>query len=169
MAHLGDHDRQVFEESLVFRGLRRPDLSHIEARGLVIEARESELLLAEQSRGPGLYLVLDGQVEVYLPERISGGLHRRSPLRLNVLGPGRCFGEYSLIDADLTSAAARALTRVRLFFLSREEFWQITNWDPHVGQAIFRNMLRFLVSRLRAKDRELDVVLLRDEKGPVRG
>src|SRR6185437_9371139 len=66
-------------------------------------------------------------------------------------GPGRCLGEYSLIDEHSTSAAARSMTEAKLFFLSREEFRGIAEGDARVGKVIYLNLLRFLISRLRAK------------------
>src|SRR3989442_9838932 len=58
----------------------------------------------------GLYVVLEGEVEVFLPERAGSGAHRPSRIRLNRLGPGRCLGEYGVIDDQPSSASAEALT-----------------------------------------------------------
>jgi CRP-like cAMP-binding protein len=76
------------------------------------------------------------------------------------LGPGRCLGEYSLIDEHSTSAAARSMTGAKLFFLSREEFRSIAEGDARVGKVIYLNLLRFLITRLRAKDEELDLFMM---------
>src|SRR2546427_9567860 len=58
----------------------------------------------------GLYVALEGEVEVFLPERAGSGAHRPSRIRLNRLGPGRCLGEYGVIDDQPSSASAEALT-----------------------------------------------------------
>jgi CRP-like cAMP-binding protein len=151
--------RQVLEGSVVFKSLPQGDLDQVIASGLLVEVKAEETVLSEQMRGPGLYVVLEGLVEVYLPEVTATGARRPISVRLNTLGPGRCFGEYSLLDDHATSAAARASTAAKLFFLSREEFKRITEGDPRVGMVIYRNLLRLLVGRLRAKDEDLDLFM----------
>jgi hypothetical protein len=47
-----------------------------------------------------------------------------------------------------------------LFFLSREEFRNIAEGDARVGKVIYLNLLRFLITRLRAKDEELDLFMM---------
>jgi CRP-like cAMP-binding protein len=154
--------RHILGGSVVFDQLAPAALDHIVARGLLVEAAPGELVLSEGTRGPGLYVVLEGLVEVFLPEGADPGARapRPSEVHLNTLGPGRCLGEYSLIDEHSTSAAARSLVGAKLFFLSREEFRSIADGDARVGKAIYLNLLRFLITRLRAKDEELDLFMM---------
>lgn len=160
--------RHILAGSVVFEQLPPAALDHVIARGLLVEARPGEVVLAEGVRGPGLYVVLEGLVEVFLPEGPAGRAWRPSAVHLNTLGPGRCLGEYSLIDEHSTSAAARSGTGAKLFFLSREEFRGIVGGDARVGKVIYLNLLRFLITRLRAKDEELDVFLMELPDGPRR-
>lgn len=152
--------RHILASSVVFEHLPLAALDHISTRGLLVEVAPGELVLSEGTRGPGLYVVLEGLVEVFLPEAAAGRARRPSEVHLNTLGPGRCLGEYSLIDAHSTSAAARALSGAKLFFLSREEFRSIAEGDARVGKVIYLNLLRFLITRLRAKDEELDLLMV---------
>ena len=119
-------------------------------------------ILTEGLPSDGLYIILEGQVEFFLPEHAGGGLRRPSRVRLNVLGPGRCFGEYGVIDDRPASASAQALAPARLCFLPKAEFRRIIAQDDRIGKVVIFNLLRFLVGRLRGKDRELDLVLLED-------
>jgi CRP/FNR family cyclic AMP-dependent transcriptional regulator len=164
-----DGSRQILAGSVVFQDLPPGDLDHIITVGLLVEAKAGDMVLSEQARGPGLYVVLEGLVEVFLPEVSASGRQRPSRVRLNTLGPGRCLGEYSLIDEHSASASARAETSARLFFLSREEFRRIAEGDPRVGKVIYLNLLRFLVKRLRAKDQDLDIFVLNPEEQARRG
>jgi CRP-like cAMP-binding protein len=95
-----------------------------------------------------------------LPDGASGRTRRPTEVHLNTMGPGRCLGEYSLIDEHSTSAAARSMAGAKLFFLSREEFRSIAEGDARVGKVIYLNLLRFLITRLRAKDEELDLFMM---------
>src|SRR4029077_689443 len=135
-------------------------LAHSGARGARVEVGGGAAVPAEGTRGPGLYVVLEGLVEIFLPDGAGPRIRRATEVHLNTLGPGRCLGEYSLIDEPSTSAAARSMTAARLFFLSREEFRGIAEGDARVGKVIYLNLLRFLISRLRAKDEELDLFMM---------
>jgi CRP-like cAMP-binding protein len=152
--------RHILAGSVAFEGLPLAALDHIIARGLLVEVSPGELVLSEGTRGPGLYVVLEGLVEVYLPDGATARARRPSEVHLNTLGPGRCLGEYSLIDEHSTSAAARSAAGAKLFFLSREEFRSVAEGDARVGKVIYLNLLRFLISRLRAKDEELDLFMM---------
>jgi len=155
-----DAYRHILAGSVVFEQLPPAALDHIIARGLLVEVAPGELVLAEGTRGPGLYVILEGLVEVYLPDGATGRARRPSEVHLNTMGPGRCLGEYSLIDEHSTSAAARSVAGAKLFFLSREEFRAIAEGDARVGKVIYLNLLRFLIGRLRAKDEELDLFMM---------
>jgi CRP-like cAMP-binding protein len=61
-------------------------------------------------------------VEVFLPEQAAGGGQRATRIRLNRLGPGRCLGEYGVIDDQASSASASAVMPSRLGFLPKAEF-----------------------------------------------
>ncbi|MGH7350711.1 MAG: cyclic nucleotide-binding domain-containing protein, partial [Candidatus Rokuibacteriota bacterium] len=117
-----DGYRHILAGSVAFEHLPTAALDHIIARGLLIEMAPGELVLSEGTRGPGLYVVLEGLVEIFLPDGTTGRARRPTEVHLNTMGPGRCLGEYSLIDEHTTSAAARAMARAKLFFLSCEEF-----------------------------------------------
>jgi CRP-like cAMP-binding protein len=152
--------RHILGGSVVFEHLPPAALEHIIARGLLVEVASGEMVLAEGTRGPGLYVVLEGLVEIFLPDGAAGRARRPTEVHLNTMGPGRCLGEYSLIDEHSTSAAARSMAGAKLFFLSREEFRSIAEGDARVGKVIYLNLLRFLITRLRAKDEELDLFMM---------
>jgi CRP-like cAMP-binding protein len=111
---------------------------------LLIDVAPDQALLSEGRKGEGLYVILEGKVEFFLPERSVEGVRRPSRVRLNVLGPGRCFGEYGLIDDQPSSASAQAVTASRLCFLPTDDF---------------RRM-----NRLRSKDKELDLVMFVEDQ-----
>jgi PPM family protein phosphatase len=161
--HALDRYRSTLAGSVVFADLGAPELDQIIAAGRVIDASAGQLLLSEGSKGDGLYIILEGEIEFFLPERSPAGARRPSRVRLNVLGPGRCFGEYGLIDDQPSSASAQALTAARLGVFGAADFHRLVHDSDRIGKTVYANLLRFLVGRLRAKDRELDLVLLIDE------
>jgi CRP-like cAMP-binding protein len=160
--------RGMLAASVVFAHLTPEELDLIMASCRLLDVQAGQLLLAEGKKGEGLYIILAGDVEFFLPERSVAGVRRPSRVRLNVLGSGRCFGEYGVIDDRPSSASAQALGAARLCFLPTSEFRRITAEHDRVGKIVHANLLRFLVSRLRAKDKELDLVLFVDEPDRAR-
>lgn len=155
--------RKTLAESVVFARLSPAELDVIMRSCRLVEASAGQALLSEGGKGDGLYVILEGNIEFFLPDRSTAGVHRPSRVRLNVLGPGRCFGEYGVIDDQPSSATAQAMTAARLCLLATGELRRIVDQNDRIGKIIYANLLRFLVSRLRAKDRELDLVTFAQE------
>jgi CRP-like cAMP-binding protein len=160
-----DGYRSTLAGSVVFEHLTPAELDLVMQSCRLIDAHPGQLLLSEGAKGDGLYVILDGEVEFFLPERVVGHMRRPTRMRLNVLGAGRCFGEYGVIDDRTSSASVQVLRPARLCFLPTAEFRRITGEHDRIGKVVYANLLRFLVSRLRAKDKELDLVLFVDEPG----
>ena len=55
------------------------------------------------------------------------------------------------------------MTASRLCFLPTDDFRRIVNGNDRMGRIIYADLLRFLVNRLRAKDKELDLVMFSEE------
>src|ERR1700737_4216573 len=70
--------RHILASSVVFESLPPAALDHISTRGLLVEMESGEPVLAEGTRGPGLYVVLEGLVEIFLPDG-AGARIRRAP------------------------------------------------------------------------------------------
>jgi thioredoxin reductase (NADPH) len=157
--------RKALAESVVFAQLSPAELDLIMRSCRLIEASAGQTLLSEGGKGVGLYVILEGSIEFFLPDRSVAGVHRPSRVRLNLLGPGRCFGEYGVIDDQPSSATAQAMTAARLCLLATGELRRIVDQNDRIGKIIYANLLRFLVSRLRAKDRELDLIMFAQEPG----
>lgn len=143
--------------SVVFRGLEASALEQLMRQGLLLEAKQGDLISYEHMPGGiGLYVVLEGRVEVFRSRGANPESEAGDDIHLNTLKPGHCFGEYSLMDGQSTSASAKALVSTRLFFLPRGAFLQFADSNPQVGKAVYLNLLLFLIKRLRQKDEELN-------------
>jgi CRP-like cAMP-binding protein len=155
--------RDLLASSVVFRGFDAADLDAVLAGCRLVRLQAGEPVLTEGQWAAGLYVICEGRIEFFLPEHGPHG-RRSTRVRLNALGPGRCFGEYGLIDDKPSSASATALTPGRLCFLPREEFRRLTEHSERIGRLVYQNLLAFLVARLRSKDQELDVFLLDESR-----
>ena len=156
-------DRGILAGSVVFQHVAPADIDLVLGSGQLIDAKPGQLLLSEGTPGDGLYVILEGQIEVFLPERGASGVHRPTRVHLNRLGPGRCFGEYGVVDDQPSSASVAALTPAKLCFLPTAAFRRLLERNDHIGRIVYGNLLRFLISRLRSKDKELDLIVLDDK------
>ncbi len=108
-------------------------------------------------KGRGLYIVLEGRIEVFLPHKDFN----KTPIddlkiSLDMLEAGTCFGEYSLVDQKNVSASVSAMTEARLFHLSTEDFYRIADTQMNVENIIYKNILKLLISRCRGVNQELE-------------
>ena len=80
--------------------------------------------------GDSFYLVSSGQVSVTVPN--DDGQH----VTLDHLGPGRFFGEISLLDAGPRTATVRTTQPTELFVLKRDDFHNFLRTHPDVAIEI---------------------------------
>ena len=91
-------------------------------------------VFAEGDEANWAYLIQSGKIEIV--KKHGDGTAQR----LALLGPGRIFGEMSLIDNLPRSASARAVTETVLILINNETLLQkISKSDPLV-QELLRNL-----------------------------
>src|SRR5262249_49705082 len=95
---------------------------------------------------------------IFLPERSGSGLRRPSRVGLNRLGPGRCFGEYGALDDQPSSASAAATNATKLALVPKAKFRRLLDEHDALGRIVYGNLLKYRVGRLRAKDKDLDLL-----------
>ena len=142
--------RQILSKSVPFKNVSDSALDALLLQGMVLNADKDELVFYEHMRGGlGLYVILEGSIEIFRSPEANEEDENAEPTHLAVLTPGQCFGEYSLLDGQNTSAAAKALESSKLFLLSRDAFETAVKDDAEAGRQIYQNLLLFLIERLR--------------------
>lgn len=106
----------------------------------------SEIVVREGDLGDSLYLILDGEAEVF---KTPPGTHDQET-RLALLGPGEFFGEMTLVEPMPRSATVRCLTPARLVRLSHSTLTRELERDPKLLAPILVAIIRALSQRLRA-------------------
>ncbi len=105
------------------------------------EMESGEILFHEGDPGEHLYVVMSGEIEVFMGENQS------EELILNVLREGEYLGEMSLIVPGGTrTASVRARGQTVLLYMSRSQFLDITERYPILATS----MVRVLSQRLDA-------------------
>jgi CRP-like cAMP-binding protein len=101
----------------------------------VTEVEAGQVLAQAGDYGSGMYVVLDGQVEIELRARQIK------------LGPGEFFGELALLVPDAERVArVRATTHARLLSLPRATFDQLLKSEPSFALVLLRELAARIVA-----------------------
>ena len=143
-----------------FEGLTQDDLKIISKHCQRISFGEGDTLFEIGQRPSAFYILLSGQLRVFLPKQIEGKKERRvSEVNLNILNKGDCFGEYSLIGKMPASASVVGVQPGEVLKITDNAFHRIMAND-RVAKTVYYNLLHVLIKRLRKKEQELDIVLV---------
>jgi CRP-like cAMP-binding protein len=141
------------KQSRVFRGLGAASLESLAVVGSVVELEAGEIVIAEGQPVTDLFVVIHGELEVFLPKTEA----RLTRIRVAQAAPGDCIGEYSFVDKNPASASVAAKSASEVFRISHAEFQRKLDTDPDIGRNVYRNLLRLLVARLREGNQLLDL------------
>ena len=106
---------EAFAESHLTHNLSPKQIESLFAAGIIQRYAAETLVINEGEELKNLYVILAGQVSVFLPAREE----RLADVQLSVLEKNNCIGEYSFIDhqpasASVPMAGSRITTRIRL-------------------------------------------------------
>ena len=99
---------------------------------------DGELIISEGEVGSCMYVVQEGQVEVFV---VSGD----DEIHLNVLKPGAFFGEMAVFDRDVRSASVRAMGPARVLTVDKKNLMRRVHEDP----ALAFRLVETMSSRIR--------------------
>lgn len=111
----------------------------------------AEAIASENTSGDEMYLVFQGQVEVW--SMMTEGVSSPTSRRIATITAGQVVGEMALLDDRPRSADLRAGPQgVRVLTLSRQRFDALCDDDAALGQHVLRNIARALALRLRLQN-----------------
>lgn len=114
-------------------GLSEVGLQRLAMRAAELRAVEGQVLALEGDPGAGMFVLVEGNVEVELR---SGKLE---------LGPGDFFGELALlVDDGARVARVRATTPVRCVSIPRDDFLVLVETEPSFALHMLRELARRL-------------------------
>lgn len=123
-----------------------------------IQVKNGQGIIKKGELGNCMYIIYEGNVKIH-----------DDIYMIADLGPGKFFGEISLLDTEPRSASVTATTDSILFRLDQDDFYSILQKYPEVG----REIMSVLISRLRTqnftiinelKNREKKLQILVDER-----
>jgi len=99
-----------------------------------VQLAPGEFLFREGDKGEKMYVLLEGEVDIFLGDFI-----------LETAGPGALLGEMALIDDSPRTAHAVAKTPARLAQIDRRRFHFLVQQTPHFATHVMKT----LADRLR--------------------
>lgn len=127
----------------IFKGLSNSQLRMLSGICRIVDFEKGEVIFTQDERNDHLYMILKGEIEVRLGERMI-------PVG-NVL-PGDVLGEISLVGGMPHSATAVALENSRLIAMSTQDFEVLVQRYPRIGMTVMRNIARSLGEKLKTAD-----------------
>ena len=132
----------------IFSGVPDPVLLALLATSEQREAAKGSAIFAEGDPAGGMYLVVDGAIE--LTQTVL-----REQQRLALLDRGQVFGELSLFDALPRSATATAFVDCHLLYFPANAFHELLDERQAFAPNLLRNVVKKLSLRLRDADSEI--------------
>jgi CRP-like cAMP-binding protein len=127
----------------LFAGMAEDDLAGLAAALQPVALAAGGVLWHQGSPSDGLYVLLDGDVQVC--RRLPG----ERELEVARLGPGELLGELPLLGGGTRTATVRALGACSLLFLSRAEFDARTALGEPGALELRRRVVAIACARLR--------------------
>lgn len=125
-------------------------------RGTVKGYAKHAILIHEGERGDELFVLLEGQVQVFLADRNG------KEIILNTLGPGDVFGEM-VLDGAVRSASVKAVERCQVSRVTREAFRELLETTPSAALEL----VDMLMQRVRILTQSVGDLALLDVYGRV--
>jgi CRP-like cAMP-binding protein len=107
------------------------------------EIEQGRIILQQGRHDAHMILIIKGEVNL-----VKDGIDQDQKL-LTAVGPGKIFGEMSLIDGEPRSASAIAATHVTLLVLSKDKFVRLTKESPYLGVTLVLKLAKLMSQRLR--------------------
>lgn len=149
--------KKVLSRTAIFNSLDSKQQTQLAQACHLHKYAIDEEVIKEGDSGDGLYIIIEGKLSVFLPQKSRLKKEERlSKVILNTLESGNCFGEYSLLDGHYVSATIMALEATSILKIDKGDFQKIMDNNLYIAKTIYGNLARLYISRLRKYDEELD-------------
>jgi len=138
----------ALKRCLLFRNLSFAQLELVASAVEPLKFAAGDTVVAENSFGNTLYVVVEGQVSVVKSIKDKEVL-------LTTLGPGDYFGEVSLLDNNPRSATVRCDGPGVQLTMKKGAFDALIETDPRLGVRLLYALNRAFCLRLRTADQKI--------------
>ena len=136
----------------LFSCLSDQEFENLSQLTIIRTYQKGSMIILAEDVGDTFFVIRKGQVKVSI-------LHEDGrEVIFSLLGPGKVFGELSLLDSKPRSANVVALKDTELITLRRSDFLQLVYENPQVATLLMAE----LASRLRRTDEKIEGLALLD-------
>lgn len=123
----------------LFQSLDPREFLHVLLAAETLEVAPGTIVLREDQPIPALFVVLDGRVRL-----------AREGTPADEAGPGRWFGDASLVDRWVAAPTALAVEPTRLLRLTRDALIAVSRREPEIAPKIVSAFARLAAERLKS-------------------
>ena len=145
---------QVLRENFLGRKLSVSRLLHLLTTSSMVHCNAGRKLIEMGDICPGMYIVIDGAFRLIDDDVVEAELTC-----------GDCFGPATLIAPAKSPATLLANEPSRVLLVDRKKFNKLTRRMPRMGNALLRNLARYLSEIVVASEASRPVEL--DDTGPL--
>ena len=148
----------IFENVPLFSGLDAGELKVLEGHATIRTYPRNTVVITEEDEATSaLYVVLSGQVKVFLSNEEG------REIVVNMQGAGEHFGELALIDSAPRSASVMTTQKTKLAAISKPDFRKMLADHPDIALSLIRD----LTGRVRVLSTNVKNLALLDVYGRV--
>jgi hypothetical protein len=129
--------RPVIAVSPLFSGMTPYQIKKCVLLSKMAAFGPAQTIFEQGAMGNSLYLILKGEVEVFLEQPDGKRM-------INRLGPGQTFGEIAFVNAGRRSATVVAGSHVETMVLSPENTRKALRFHPRIASQLYLNIGRIL-------------------------
>lgn len=144
-----------------FKRLPAGDLLAVLKVTKTLQFKPNETIFHRGDKGDGLYVLLSGELHVYLPATVH------SPTKsLKKLSPGHYVGEFSLFDGEPRSASVESSVSSEVMFLPVSAFAVLLETQPSVSRAVVDHLGDTLLNHPKSGLNEFERDLITGHRVP---
>ena len=114
----------------MFEALDERDLEALSAVARPVTAAPGEIIISQDSEGESLYVVVSGQIRVYLSDETG------KEIILGLEGPGAIFGEIAALDGRPRSASVAAMERTELLTIDGTQLRELLRANARLSMSV---------------------------------
>lgn len=129
---------RIINKITVFKGMSPAHLERIVGVCSRVEFKEGDRVLAANTDGVEILIVLQGRLSVISSDGET----------LALIDPGLCAGEMAVFTNRKRSADVNAVMDTEVLKLNKEDLFQFVEDEPKAGNILYRNVIEMLSSHM---------------------
>jgi len=122
--------------NVFFPKMSQEELELVASYGVSRTYPKNTILVSEGDPNEMLYLILKGQVKVFISDE------KGKEVLLNLQGPGEYFGEIAIIDKAPRSASVMTIEACQIAVVSKQGFERCLAEHPGLAMGLIRNLVK---------------------------